>query len=190
MKPEANRLHPAHGGSRQTEIFRDGGAHAPRQEPGGAVSGDEADLHLRELDPRGRVGDQKIRRRRDPKGRPGAKTARQAQGRDAQVPDPVAQGFLIREKAVRQSPGFGIQTIAHPLVEVRARRKVISSCEHQRPDRVVPRHPVHELDQTGDLRHTQDVASVRARKTQNADAVSPDLQFDPVHPRPPSPWPA
>ena len=162
-KAQANRLLPAHGGGRQTEIFRDGGAHAPRQEPGGAVSGDEADLHLRKLDPRGRVGDQNVRRGGDPKSRPGAKAADQAKGRDAQPPDPVAQVFLICEKAVGQPPGFGVQTVAHPLLEVRARREVFSTCEQQRPDRLLPGNPVHELDPTGDLRDAQDVPSVRTR---------------------------
>ena len=53
--------------------------------------------------------------------------------------------------------------------------KFFSSCEHQRPDRVVPGHPVHVLDKTGDVRDTQEVQPVRAQKSYDGDAVPPDL---------------
>ena len=179
---QTDRLLPAHGGCGQAVEPGRRGPHAPREKPGGAVSGDESDLHFRELDPRGRIGDKEVRRRRDAHGRARAQTAGHADRRDPKTADPVAQYLLVGEKPVRPPAVAGIETLTHPLDEIDARREVLPPREEQGPDRTVPGHPIHELDEAGDVRMPQGVPPIRALETQDGNAVRPDVQLDPVHP--------
>ena len=110
---QAYRLLPVHGGGGQTVEPGRRRAHAPRQKPGGPVPGNETDLHLRDLDPRGRVGDHEVRRRGDSQAGACAQAASHAECRDAQTANPVAQGLLIREKPVRPLSGLRVQAMAH-----------------------------------------------------------------------------
>jgi hypothetical protein len=179
---QTDRLLPAHGGCGQTVEPGRRGPHAPREKPGGAVSGDEADLHLREPDPRGRIGNKEVRRRRDAHGGTRAQTAGHADRRDPKTADPVAQHLLVRGKTVRAPTVAGIETPTHPLDEIDARREVLPPREKQGTDRAVPGHPIHELDEEGDVRMPQRVQPIRALEPQDGDAVRPDVQPDPVHP--------
>ena len=179
---QADRLHPAHGGRGQTVEPGRRGPHPPRKKPGGAVSRDESDLHLRELNPRGRIGNKEVRRRRDPHGRAGAQTASHADRRDPKTADPVAQCLLVREKPVRLPAVAGIETKTHPLDEIHARREIFPAIEEQGTDRAVSGHPIHELDEAGDVLMPQRVPPIRAPETQDGNPVRPDVQLDPVHP--------
>jgi len=181
-KTQTYRLSSVHGGGGKAVILGCREAHAPRQKPGGPVSGDETDFHLRDLDPRGRIGDHQVRGRGDAQAKTRAKTTNHADGRDAQVPDLVAQCLLVREKPIRQLSGGGIKAIAHHFDVIHARREILPTREDQRPNRVVSGDPVHKLDDAGGVRVPQAVSPVQGLDAQHRNAVFPYFQLHRSHP--------
>ena len=181
---QTNGLFPAHGGGCQTEVPGRGGAHAARKEPGGAVSGDKTDLRLREPNSRRRVGDQEVRSRRQPQGRPGAQAADNADRRDAKTPDFVAHGLLIREKPEHLRPGGGVQEMTHHFGEIRTCREILPPCEDQCANRGVPSHLVDGLQEAGDVGRPRKVPPVRALEPDDRNAVLPDAQLHEARPGP------